>query len=183
MLEDSLNVTDFLNSLNITSSMKRNTNGGDDDDDDDELINTIIQQIEQKEKQRQDKEVAMEDANKRANTVTFEANTKHTDTVVVCNNTSSNDSKTNGKQKSKHSGRRGGKRQPRYQPLVSRIDPVANHHKEPANIGIADADANDHTHRCLLRSNPDLSRPNEVNYLFRLPLDNPNPAPILIVKK
>ena len=182
-----------MNSLNITSTIKRNTNGGDDDDDDDELINTIIQQIEQKEKQRQDKEAAVmeaaaaieekENANKRANTVTFEANTKHTDTVVVCTKTSSNNSKMNGNQKSKHmrGGQKGSKRlASRYQPLVSRIDPIANN--EPVNIGIANANANVHT-QLLLRSNPDLSRPNEVSYLFRLPIDNPNPAPILIVKK
>jgi hypothetical protein len=181
LFEDSLNVTDFLNSLNANNHTTNANNRIDGDDEDDELINTILQHMALKEQQRFEKEaekgIENSEDGKKVKNISFDPRIIQADN----NNTTVNKNIKNVKASKppkvrlNNIGKGSNSKLSKHKSLVSRIDPVpdANSHQSSIPVFV----------NTQLLSNPNIVYPNQVDYLFRLPLSNPNPDPILIIKK
>ena len=182
VLEDSLNVTDFLNNFNANNYTSNANNHVDDYDEDDELINTIVQHMALKEQQRAEKvAVAVvetpekeneinKDNQKTKHMIEAEKNAINSNSSNVTNSAKVIKPSTRGRLNS----RRGGNSKVPHKAFISRVDQLPDDNSQNTKSA---------TINTQLLSNPNISCPNQVDYLFRLPLPNPNPDPILIVKK
>ena len=72
-----------------------------------------------------------------------------------------------------------GKGNPRYTSLMSKVDVILDKKSSKTLIATTYLPETDEQ----LLTNPNINRPNEVSYLFRLPVKPRDPEPLLIVKK